>query len=283
MRAANRDGTYFMVETMVIDDNRELGKGVRDKDGYFTDVPVAVLGTVTRNKTRYDTDAFIKQLKGPDSSYALRLGEGNLFGEWSHPFVDLSSQEGMQRLLHLEAQKESHHIRATSVKHIDDLNIDLVLMDAKGTGPYGKYYDEAMLDPSRNLSHSLRGISNARVERSTGITDKSLISLVTFDAGMASGGFKEASKRYMASTEELSFSSEEVINVPINTTNIQVVREVAMETFTSTELNDLLKANRVVIGTVTTGYIDKSNNTVVNTDTRKQSGIFHNFINANKR
>jgi len=283
IRNNSSDGIYFTVETFVVDDNRELGKGVRDKDGYFTDVPVAVLGTVTRNMTSYDTPAFIKQLRGPDSSYNKRISEGNLFGEWGHPFVDFNSPSGMQRLLNLEPTKESHHIRSSSVKHVDDLDIDLIMIDSKGTGPYGQYYDEAMLDPTRNLSHSLRGISNAKVDRATGVTHKQLVSLVTFDAGMASGGFKEASKRYMASTEDLSFGSSEVVNVPVTPANIIQFRNVAMESITQSELNDILKANKVVIGSVVTGYVDTASKTIVDAETKQASGLFHTMINAHKR
>ena len=278
----NSDNTkYFQVETFIVDDGRKLGKGVRDEDGYFTDVPVAVLGAVTRNKTSYDTPAFLKQLQGPDSSFYKRLTEGCLFGEYGHPFCDLNSPMGMQRLLNLEAKKESHHIRSVKVKHIDDLNLDLVLMDTKGTGPYGKYHDEAMLDPSRNIAYSLRGISSASVDRRTGVTHKKLVSLVTFDAGVPSGGFKEASKRYMASTEDLNFGCIEIINKPIGHNDMKIVHNIALETFTDSEMNDLMESTRVIIGQKVS-YIDTKDKTVVDAETNTSRGLFHALFNCRR-
>ena len=232
---------YFTVSTCIVDDNRELGKGVRDKDGYFTDVPVAVLGTTTRNKTSYDTKSVIDNIKGPDSTFHIRLTEGTLYGEHGHPFVDLNTRMGMQRLMSLEASKESHHIRSVKVKRVDDLGIDLVLIDTKGSGPYGKYHDEAMLDPSRNIAYSLRGLSKGKLDKRTGVMNKELVSLVTFDSNVPSGGFKEASKRYMSSTENLSYYSEDVVDQIIIPDDYGIIREVALETFTDTELNDILK------------------------------------------
>ncbi len=273
---------YFSVETFIIDDGYKLGKGVRDKDGYFTDVPVAVLGATTRNMTSYDTKTFLNQIKGPDTNYYKRLTEGCLFGEWGHPFVDLNSQMGMERLLNLDPQKQSHHIRSTKIKRLDDLGIDIITIDAKGSGPYGKYYDEAMLDPTRNLAHSLRGLSKASQNRNSKVINKELISLVTFDAGVASGGFKHSSKRYMKAVEGLQFDSYEEIHVPVNNTNFSMVRNVALEKFTNTELNDLMKSNKVILGSVITGYVDTTNNVVVDPDSKKVSSLFHSFVHVKR-
>lgn len=275
--STNKDGVYFTVTAMAIDDNRTLGKAIRDKDGYFTGVPVAVLGTVTRNATQYDTPSFVAQLKGPDTTIARRISEGTLFGEYGHPFIDLNSQQGMARLLHLEPQKESHHIRSISIKHVDDLGLDLVTVDTKGTGPYGQYFDNGMEDPTMNVAFSLRGISKAKYNPTTRVTFKELVSLVTFDAGMSSGGFKEASKRYMAAKEDFSFESMEILNQQIHPEDLMLVRSVAVESFSKTELNDLMRASKVVIGTVEIGYIDPNTKTIFNQESNEHRSLFHSF------
>lgn len=278
----NNTGLYFTVTTAIIDDNRSLKKGVRDKDGYFTNVPVAVLGTVTRNNTQYDTEAFIGQIKGPDTSFYKRLTEGNLFSEWGHCCVDLNSQAGMERLMNLDPQKKSNHIRSVSVKHIADLGLDMIVMDTKGAGPYGKYHDEAMLDPTMNIAYSLRGISTGMIDPKTKVIKKKLVNLVTFDAGVASGGFKEASKRYMTSVENLSYQSEELVNHHITQNDLVMVRNVAMESFTNSELNDLMKSNKVVIGQVITGYVDRATHTIIDPESKNQRSLFHSFIKVRR-
>jgi len=274
---------YFTIETMIVDDNRKLGKAIRDKDGYFPNVPVAVLGTVTRNKTSYDTNAFLHQLRSDDSSFALRLKEGMLFGEIGHPFVDLNSPMGLQRLLHLEPTRESHHIRAVKVERLEDLGMDIIMADVKGTGPYGKYFDEAMEDPTRNVAYSLRGISRANTDRRTGVTHKHLVNLVTFDAMMAGGGFKQAAKRYMASTEGMiGFETEEILKEQVTDKHISMIHSVALECFTNSELNELVKSKKVILGTKVTGYVDNRTKSLIDPDTRTSRGIFHSFLNVRR-
>lgn len=281
MQPSNQAVPHFTIETFVVDDNRSLGKGVRDKDGFFQNIPVAVLNQTTRNATAYDTENFISQIKGP-SAFSMRLQEGVLAGEHGHPFVDLSTELGMQRLLHIEPKNQSSHIRSVSVKKVEDLGLDMIFMDAKGAGPYGQYFDEAMEDPSRNLAFSLRGISKARQDRKTGVVHKKLINLVTFDSNVVGSGFKYSTKRYMEAKEDLSFGSYEEVNVPISDQNIKMVHSVAMETFTDTELSDLFKSNKVLIGTRVTGYVNQAANTVVDPETQQQRSVFHSFLNVKR-
>lgn len=277
-----REGVYFTVTTMAVSDNRKLGRAIKDQDGFYTNVPVAVLGTVTRNRTSYDTEAFMGQLKGPDTSIYRRITEGTLFSEWGHPFVDLNSELGMARLLNLDPQKESNRIRSISVQHVDDLNLDLVTMDACPSGPYGKYFEELMENPNTNIAFSLRGLSQAFFDKASKVTHKRLINLVTFDSGVASGGFLEASKRYMAAKEDLAFESCEIIDRQMSMDDILTVRNVAMESFTNTELNELLKANKVVIGKVDIGYVDANSKTVVNPETGERNSLFNSFMRVKR-
>jgi len=275
-RTPDKDGVYFSVTTLMFDDNRTLGRGVKDKDGYYTDVPVAVLDVKSRNKTLYKSEPFMKQLSSPDSSFRKRLEEGVLAGELSHPFVNEKTEAGLKRLMTIDLQKQSHHIRTIKAKHLNDLGIDIVMMDAKGAGPYRDCYEDAMSDPTRNVAFSLRGLSRGVVDRATGVITKSLIALATFDM-VPGGGFREASKRYMASKEDLSYSSEDVIDFGVTTDDILMVRNVSLESFSDTELNELLKASKVVIGTTTIGYVDKQRGTVLNNNTREHRGMFHEF------
>ncbi len=140
-----------------------------------------------------------------------------------------------------------------------------------------------MIDPTRNLAHSLRGISEAVFDRTTGVTHKKLRSLVTFDAGMAGGGFKEASKRYMASVENLSYETTDVINVPVNSDHLIMMQTVALESFTQSELNDILKSKKVVIGTVTTGFVDRSCQSVIDPESGSRRSLFRAFSTVRRK
>lgn len=286
-----RDGLYFSVTTMMVDDNRSLRKPVVDKDGYYSNVPMAVLGTVTRNKTQYDVPAFIEQLKGP-STFATRITEGVAAGEYGHPFIgNPNTPEGMSRLLHIEPTRESIHMRSIQVKHIPDLGMDLIMSDVKPSGPYGQYFAESMDDPSRNTAFSLRGLSRATYDRKTGITYKKLISLVTFDSNVVGSGYKESTKRYMSvaqeqlgcdSTDDLYCEMTDVINCPVSVEDLLVVRRISIESFTDTEVNEIMKANRLILGTTEIGIIDPQTNMVIEQATGKKRNLFGSFMAAKR-
>lgn len=275
------DGVYFTVTAMAVEDNRTIKKAVRDKDGYFTGVPVAVIGAETRNKTKYDTASFLRQIKGP-STFNTRLSENVLFGELGHPFCDLTTQEGMMRLAHLEPKCECNHIRSVSVQRVNDLNIDLITIDTKGSGVYKDVFDEAMEDPTRNVAFSLRGLSRATLDRQTGITHKELLSLVTFDSMVGGSGFKHSSKRYMTATEDLKFESQEIVEHPVTMNNLVMVRKVAMESFSESELNEILKATKVVVGQVEIGYVDKNSKMLIDPETGQRQSLFNSFIRVKR-
>jgi len=276
----DKDKTLCLVETFSIDDNRKLKAAVPDENGYFIGVPMAVLGTVTRNNTKYDSNSMLNGIKSEDSSFRMRLNEGTLFGEWGHPIADFSTNFGMYRLLNLDPQKESHNFRNVYIKRLEDMGIDLVCADVKPTGPYGKYFEERMIDPTMNCAFSLRSISRETIDPRTRIANRTVIKLVTFDAGVASGGYKEASKRYMVSTECFGCASIENINHIIEQKDIIELREVSLETFSNTELNEFLKSTRVTINHTTTTYVDKKNGLLLDMSSRKEKGMFHSLIKA---
>lgn len=244
----------FTTQTLTVDDGRPLGSAIKDEDGYFTDVPLAAFDVDTRNATSYDTAQFIKQMTDANSSFVIRLQEGNLIGEWGHPYVNMESRDGLRRLLHLEPSKEALSFRKITTKKLDDLGIMLVVGDTKPTGPFGRYYDEAMTDPTRNAAHSLRGVSTGRVNPKTGVAHKYLQHLATFDAGVPGGGFKYSSKRYMSSTEGITMDVG-VNDVVIEGQQIQTFHQIAMESFTDTELNEIFKSKKVVLGRNTFGVM----------------------------
>lgn len=286
----NKDGVYLSVTTSQIIDNRTLGAPVKDNDGYYLDIPAAVIGIVSRNKTRYDAKHFIEQITSPESSFNKRLCEGVLGGELGHPEVDMRSQNGISRLLNINPQKQSHHIRTIKVKNIKDLGIDVVTMDAKGAGPYGYVFEESMADPTRNTAFSLRGLSQAVVNKATGITDKKLIALTTFDM-VVGGGFAQASKRYMQLAQEAMFivgeddfhvGSCEVIDHVLSDEDLVTVRNIAVESFTDTELNEIIKANRVIIGSTEIGFVDKKSMTIVNQADGKRLNPFSTFVRVKR-
>lgn len=269
---------YASVSTMMIMDGYKLGEAKQDNDGYFCDVPAIVLGAVTRNATSYDPVTTSQQISGPDTTINARLTEGVLFGEYGHPHVDTSTRAGLARLLHLEPTRKSGHIRKMEVRHVDDMDLDIIFIDVKPAGPFGTYFAETMLDPTQNTAFSLRGLTTGRPGPGNAMINRKLNPLVTIDMGMAGGGFKEASKRYMPSVESLDVrGTDDSYAVTIDRTEFT---QIAMESFTNTELNDMFKSRSITIGTKVTGYL--SGDTVV-TPEGFPTGLVHSILKSKRK
>lgn len=276
---------------MMVDDNRTLKRPAVDKDGYYTNVPVAVIGTVSRNNTCYDADSFIEQLKGP-SNFSKRIMEGVADSEYGHPFLaNPNSPEGIARLLHIEPTRVSNHIRSVSVRHVEDLNLDMVFTDTKPAGPYGKYFEESMEDPTRNTAFSLRGLSKARQDPRTRVIHKSLFAFVTFDSCVVGSGFKETTKRYIeAARESLNAETKDdivcefndVYDFTVSTEDLIVLRSQSLETISNSELNDIIKAKRLILNNVEVGVIDKKSKTIIDNEGNRQP-LFSSLIKVRGR
>lgn len=288
----DKDGVYFTISTMIVDDNRRIRKPTKDDDGYYCDVPMAVMDTVSRNKTFYDSEHFCQQLQGP-SNFNLRLTEGTLKGEYGHPFIaNPNSPEGLARLLCIEPTKVANHIRSVRVKKIADLGLNLVFADTKGCGPYGQYFEESMADPHINTAFSLRGISAVDVDRRTGVMYKHLKSLVTFDCEVVGSGFKQTTKRYIDSAmeslnadkkDDIICRTIEVADYEVSQDNlVTILKSQSIETFKDTEINDIFKSKSVIIGKVECGIVNSDNSYIIDNDGNR-NGIFSTFVQVKGR
>lgn len=279
------DDIQFVVQTAVIDDNRRLISAKKNEEGYYEDVPVIVLNTVTRNATEYSTKSILAQINTPGTAFNTRLTEGTLFGEWGHPFIDVSTKEGMRRLVHLEPKDAAFDIGKVSCKSLPDLGINLITMSAKPNGPNDYLYERYMTDPTRNLAHSLRSVSNG-TKKPNGVISKDMVHLVTIDAGMASGGFKAASKRYMADAESLGVRKNDFIDMKLDTKSVDLdgeafvaFYEVALESFSDTEVNDLFKRKSVTFQNTTYGLVKESH--LVN-DAGVSTNLLHEILKSKR-
>lgn len=263
----------FVVETFIVENGMALKSVERDSDGYFKGLPLAVLGDVTRNKTHYDEETMINQIVKP-SAFNLRLTEGNLSGEWGHPVVDYSTILGKTRVMTIEPTREALHYRRIYSKPLKSSNKIAIFGDAKPSGPYGAYFEERMLDPTRNCAFSLRSITQDRVDQRTGVTYKRVAQLITFDAGVPSGGYKEASKRYMSNEALNGFVSQ-----PIEYSDLMnMKRAVGFESLIDDEVLEMFQANKVIVKKEVIGVVDLNNRLVHNAKTGEKRSIFGSFL-----
>lgn len=236
----NVSNIQFRVETLVAKDKRKRIR--KDADGYYMDVPVAVLGTVSQNQTYYDVGAFAEQLTSPKTFIHKVLTRGKLYGEWGHPkILGMSNQEAVDRLSYIDEDKHSHHIKAINTGEVLSDGGRLVLATLKPTGPYKQSLQDNLEDPVMNTSFSLRAITTA--EQKGNVSYRVMRKLVTFDA-VGAGGYDEASKAYSPALESF--------DVTITPTGRVMLTQVSLESYTDTELSeifgtdDITKQKRIV-------------------------------------
>ena len=242
------DNISFVVETLFVRDRRKLGIARPDGDGYY-DMPLAVLGTETRNGTYYEVSDFVDQITGAESYVNKLVTDGNLYGEYGHPAVALlNHDQQISRLLTIDEKSVSHHIRQIATGETLESGGKIIIGKVKPFGPYGGSLQENLDNPNMNTAFSLRSIAISRDDGR--LIRRNIKKLVTFDA-VAVGGYAEASKRYSPSTESLSISMTP-------SSNVIKISEAAMECFTNTEINEIFGSREVMIGKQRLTYLDRT-------------------------
>ena len=239
----NVRGLTFHAETMLVRDGGQLRAPVPDKYGFYENIPMAVLGIPTQNNTYYFVNEFKDQIVNPNSFFNKVLTDGKLYGEWGHPkLTGMSREDQLNRLSVIDEDRISHNFR--NVRNGRELSTGgmLVVADIKPHGPQAGPLRASLDDPYVNTAFSLRGITDT--EMRGGIAYRRLRKLVTFDAVFA-GGYSQAAKRFASAMENLSGGSFSDVSIPMDVTDRLVFNQVALESWTDHELNDIFKARQV--------------------------------------
>lgn len=190
----------FSCETMKNLNGFQLKATEPDSTGCYPCV-VGCLGVPTRNDVIYDTQSVIDAMKDTSSRFNICLRDGNLAGEYGHPYLEGESNQdkAINRLLHIEEKCVSHYFKKIwvdtepiSIKGMEALAIRALI---KPHGPYRDSLIASFRDPDINTSFSIRSLcarSNGPDKR---YEYRSVQILVTFDHAHAPG-FDITSKRY---------------------------------------------------------------------------------------
>jgi len=245
-------------------DNKEIIKP--DENGVYKNIPAAFLDKVSANRTYYDSKSFIAAMTHPESLFYLRLRNGELAGEFGHPqiFRMSSKREMLERLVWIEPKNISHIIKAVRIKNVPGIG-KLVLMDILPHGPYADYIEEKLKNPNLNCSFSLRAFT--RDKPMNGYLFRQVTKLVTFDGGVALGGFPQASKKgkIEISQQHALEHKTEPIDTP-HITNIRFdyffdyddIEGIATEGLvTRYELKNIFGYKKIIINKKVIGYASK--------------------------
>lgn len=185
------NNVVFSISTQMEMEGRKLKALKPNKDGVYTGIPLTVIGCDSRNNCSYEKNSVLQCITDMKSRFAANVSTGDMEGEWGHPF--LAGDHSLDRLLYIDRTRVSHFF--TKVYGVDcGNNIIMIYGDVKPFGPYGEYLEKSFQDGMRNTSFSLRSAAQ-KTGVKNGITQKRMLSLVTFDA-VDGPGFLKASKRF---------------------------------------------------------------------------------------
>lgn len=259
----NVDRISFCVDVLAVRNGKKLGALRPDEDGYYQ-IPLAVLGTPTDNRTYYEVDDFVNQLTSPTSHINMKLLDGKLYGEYGHPKIqELPEDKQIPRLFDIYEDRMSHHIKKIWTGEKLESGGRIIYGLVKPHGPFSEELRSNLDDSCMNTSFSLRSIAKSRQEGN--LIRRNIKHLVTFDY-VTAGGYNEASKRFSPGVESL-------VDISLVDNNFQVT-ESAMECLTKHELNDIFGAKQVIIGGTKTTFIDKKS------ALRDESGKLHSVYTS---
>lgn len=204
----------FSISTEMEMDGRQLKAVKPNKDGIYTGIPLTVIGCDSRNNVNYEKESVISCVTDASSRFCANIKTGDMEGEWGHPF--LSGDNCLERLLHIERTRVSHFF--TKVYGKEENGLIIIYGDVKPFGPYKQSLIDSFEDPTRNTSFSLRSAAKVIGKSPSGVVQKRMLALVTFDA-VDGPGFLMASKRYRdpaASTENFGIEvevTEKLLNI----------------------------------------------------------------------
>lgn len=177
---------HFVIQSTEIKSGSGYATYQKDSGGFFT-LPGIVLGKTSRNNNNYDVNSLVNCMTDPKTRFYRMLTEGNLNGEWGHPMT-----KDFDRLTKINEKELCLFISKVWTGSIKT-GETVVWVKFKPVGPYGKVFEEALEDPSRNANLSIR-VACAEGPYRDGVQYLFPKFVVTFD-GVGAGGYAEASKR----------------------------------------------------------------------------------------
>ena len=264
----NKTNLYFNIETLHTIDGKSIRTITPDKDGVYRDVPLAILGKASRNRAFYDPTSFVNAMTNPNSAFFKSLTESCVEGEWGHPFYPKNDEAAIKRIMYIDRANLSHYFIKFTSKPTEDGSLILISGDVVPFGDHKQKLIDVFRDPRRNASFSLRSLTAPPMVRNN-ILYKKVLSLITFDA-VSTGGYAEASKRFMVSNESMQFQMPAMQFMDNN----DYKTAVGFESINNEQLFDMLDTDKIIVENKIIGHFDDVNNSIINPDGTIKS-VFH--------
>lgn len=238
-----------------------------DANGIYHDLPLMVLGKVSRNNKEYEVESMVDALTNNFSPFVRRLKAGQLIGEWGHPMI--YEEKDLPRVMLIDQTKESHTIHRVWTGETTEQGHTIVYGDIQCSGPYGTYLKERLENPLKNAAFSLRSLV-AKIGQEGNVIKQRVNALVTVDA-VDCPGYAEASKVYIPGLEgmQCEFDPREHLS--------ELASAFGCESIHDQQLLDILEVDEVSIAHNINGIIDFQNGAVIDKQGHRHQ-IFHNVF-----
>ena len=216
-----------------------VGKSLKpDRNGVYHDIPLLVIGKVSRNGKEYDVESMLSAIRDKGSMFYTKLVSGQLEGEWSHPLAFRDEEVG--RIAVVDRTRVSHQIHRVYTGETTSAGHTIVYGDVEPCGPYGSYLKESLENPRKNTAFSLRSLVSVTGQDGP-ILKQRVNALVTIDA-VDCPGYSEASK-VNVSTEGYQ------IRIDPNDHVSEIATLIGAESLYDQQLLDILQVDKVTINT----------------------------------
>ena len=160
----------------------------KDADGYYK-VRLGAFNVFNAKNAFYIGEGVKDLINNPNSIFYRRLKKGYLCGEMGHPSMKpgMSIQQFIYRTSIVDQENIAFHIKDVMLVETGDKveqmgnygNVIIVEGWIKPSGPKGKYLQEALDNPDRNVAFSVRSVSKDKIVN--GVIIKQTTSIATWD------------------------------------------------------------------------------------------------------
>lgn len=190
--------TILTYQPTVLQGTTKVGKIKCDPDGYY-DVILGGFDTYNSANAFY-TWSSAKAHFDKSSHFLRRIANGALYGEYGHPVPvpGMSRQDWLVRVMTIDQDRKSHHIRELTIddtlfKNKDGAPMITICGRVKPAGPRAQALGDSLDNEFENTAFSIRSITDDFVDPRTGLTIKNMREIITYDY-VDEPGIKQATK-----------------------------------------------------------------------------------------
>lgn len=208
----------------------------KDNDGYYK-VRLGAFNVFNSMGEFYTSEGVQDLLTNKNSFFYKRLKKGYLLGEMDHPSMKpgMNMSNFMNRIATIDGENVAFHVRDVILTETNERvnvagnngNVLLVEGWIKPSGPKGKYLQEALDNPDRNVAFSVRSLSkDVKIQ---GVTFKKTVAIVNWDWVFEPG---------ISNINKFDMLNNKVVNTESNVQLLSInVEEEAIDDMTTSLVN----------------------------------------------